>query len=939
MSQNSIILSILVFLGFTACSQTPIPQQTEFDKDQINEQIKRVRKHADSLEMLVEEYKNSGNSYGLIRSQDELGRLYRKKGLFQAAIDTHRNQANTALRIGDTTQVIRAMNNIGTNFRRMGVLDQAARHHIEALRLSEEFTEKETYQARKNRVISLNGLGNIYLTLDKRQAADSIFRLALKGEQSLGSDLGQAINYANIGALFDDDGQLDSARFYYERSLECNLRAKSDLGISLCHTYFGKLYEKQALWQEALHEYQLAYDAMTHKIDDWHWMESCISLGRLYIKTGKIHQARQMIDKTLRTATRLNSWEHLSEAHNLLYSYHKSLNDHKKALDHYLLSQAFADSVSSKEQKARVQNLRFQYEQNQKEQKINLLEENYAREHQSKTRFQYTALAIVVLSLIALSWLYYMLRMRERKRRMLQSIEKMRRNFYTNITHEFRTPLTVILGYSRMIEQGRISQNDELHHVGQIISQQGENLLELINQILDISKIKSEIGDAPWFRGNVVPLMTMICESFEGLAQQKDIAFDYMIKGQEIEMDFAPDYMQKMLNNLLINALKYSVRGGSIRFEASVEDKQIVVVVADRGKGIPEQQLDHIFDLFYRCDTTEKAIGTGVGLALVKQIVDLWHGKIQVKSSVGEGSVFTIQLPLAQHHKNLQKLQDESIPTSSNNPLSTPSDPCEIQEHTAKDRPCVLIVEDNQAVAQYIISELKDRYSVQWAGDGGEGLKMALELIPDIMLCDVMMPQMDGYTLCEKVRSSELINHIPIVMITAKVSEQDRIKGIGRGADAYLNKPFNAEELHVQIASLLESRRLLREKFSLRSISQPAEYKVPNDDRNQQFLNRVISIVNNFMERTNLTNEEIASQMCISTRQLSRKIYAITGQTTQNFVMQIRLEQAKNLLDQQTDTSIGDIALRCGFNDSAYFSRVFKKTFQTTPSAYRKREK
>lgn len=933
-----------IFLLFIAsilasCHPSSSPKISSDQKEEIKNLVRQQRGKVDSLLQTAARYKKEGNRYGQMVAHDELGRHFRKAGDFPEAILHHRLQADEAFAIGDTSEVIRAMNNIGTNYRRMGVLDEASSYHFKALSLYEQFSDKESKQSRKNRVISLNGIGNIYLTLDNREAADSIFRLALQGEHELGSALGQAINYANIGALFEMDGKIDSARYYYEQSLKYNIEAKSQVGISLCHTHFGRLYENQRQWKEALAEYRTAYEAMTDKIDDWHWMEACLAMARIYIEMGgqsHLMNARHYIDKALKTANKLQSWEHLSQAHHLIYRWHVLNKQPQQALNHYIQGQQFADSVANMEQKNRVENLRSQFRESRKQREIDLLQANYEQERQSKRMFLYIFLIIILFAISVVGFLVYILRVKERQRHILQSVEKMRRNFYTNITHEFRTPLTVILGFSHLIEEGKLPEGESLKHMAAMISRQGNHLLNLINQLLDISKIRSEVGTSEWYRGDIVPYVEMLCDSHNVLALKRNIDLQCACSQQEIVMDFAPEYLQKILTNLLSNALKFTDDGGRILVCLSTQEEYLKILVSDSGQGIDKEKLPHIFDPFYQCDQSHSSIGTGIGLSLVKQIVETMNGKIQIKSAPKVGTIFTILLPLSQKVHPTQKWTMPQSEVHVENLAPTEDAKVPYFEHDiVTERPTVLIVEDNMDVSRYIASELSDQYSLLVAHNGKEGLRMALEQIPDMILTDLMMPDMDGYELCQAIRGNELVNHIPIIIITAKTAEEDRIRGIQMGADAFLCKPFNSEELHVQITTLLDSRSLLREKYSV-AMTQEGDEAVDLNDSDRQFLQKVIDVVFKMIGNANLSNEEIAFEMCISSRQLNRKIYAITGRSTLSFVTQIRLEKAKRMLHTSPTLSIADIAQQCGFSDAAYFSRVFKKMYHLTPSQERK---
>ena len=941
MKNRNIGLSILLFLVILAgCTGNKFSSVSEQERKQVDSTVYANRNY-DALNALLQKFQSEKNDYGTVVTYRELGKLYRKDGNFVKAIEQHQLQAKLAQEIGDTLDLVQALNNIGTNYRRMGVLEEASSFHFQALGFCEKYSDKESRTAKKNRVVSLNGIGNIYLTLNNREAADSIFRLALKGEQELGSHLGQAINYANIGSLFEMDNQIDSARYYYNKSMEANVKAKSKVGLSLCHTYFGRLHENEEDWNKAIEEYKKAYDIMINDVDSWHWMESCLALSRVNLKKGNLVEANEYLKKAEKTATELNSLEHMAEVHRLYYLWEIQKGNSKKALDHYIKSVTFSDSVANDENMNHIQNLRIQFERAQKQNQIDLLTQNYQMERSYKNLFLTLAVIIFLFAIFIITFLWYMIRMRGKNQKMLQKVEKMRTNFFTNITHEFRTPLTVILGFSEQLEKGLIPQNETMENVGRMISRQGRSLLSLINQLLDISKIKSNIGTPEWLKGNIVPYLHMICNNYQQAAQQKRIDLIYSSKVSTIEMEFVPDYVQKVMRNLLSNAIKFTPEYGQILVTTSVINEQLKLIVSDNGRGINAAELPHIFDAFYQGDNSRTEIGTGIGLSLVKQIIDALSGKIEVKSTVNKGTVFIITVPLHYPKLNNVKPLEESILAVDNYiPIDENTEVAELPKGSGEldVAPIVLIVEDNQDVLYYIGSQLKDQYRLYYARNGEEGLNKANELMPDIIVTDLMMPEMDGYELCHRVRSSEILSHIPIIIITAKSTETDRIKGIDAGADAYLYKPFNSEELNVRVKQLLNSRKLLRQKYST-ALQEGKEETVQLSNSDQMFLNKLVDVAYAMMSSCNIEIETLASKMCMSSKQLNRKILAITGENTTAYLIQIRLSKAKRLLDSPENIPIGDIAMQCGFEDSAYFSRIFKKMFNLTPSQYKKRVK
>lgn len=933
---NKYIILFLLFLSAISCNRLSSQKQFLLNRAAIDSTLK-ANTSIDSLTVWLERYTYSHNIAGMMLAEKELGKRYRETARFNEAINHHQQGFALASQLSDTLEMIQALNNIGTNFRRMGILDEASTYHYRALALCGQYSDKQSYTAKKNRVVSLNGIGNIHLTLDNREAADSVFRLALAGEKELGSDLGQAINYANLGAIFEAKEMIDSALTYYRYSMERNQLIKSSLGISLCHTYFGHIHEKKGDWEKALQEYRKAYDLMAESSDRWHWLESCLALARINISKGDLPMAKTYLQRAEATAEGMHSWEHLSEVYRLNYLCHKKQGDCRRALDAYILSQAYADSVRNNENLTHLQNLRVNYEKERGLRELTLIRENYEMEKRSKNTLLIAGLLILLLFATAAGFLFYALRMKSHSQQVMRHMEKVRTNFFTNITHEFRTPLTVILGLTRRLQEEKISEKDSSDYL-KIIALQGNNLLRLVNQLLDIAKVESAVGNSEWRTGNIVAYTSMMIESFQIFARQKCINLHLAPAETDITMDFEPQYFRKIMRNLLSNAIKYTDRGGQIFITLAREKNKLIIRIADTGKGISAEDLPHIFDTFYQGVNHQGEMGTGIGLSLVKQLTEGMGGEVTVRSALGEGSVFTVTLPLT-HGESIWSKWIPEENSSSDEPLLLPDEQLaplsDTQEENEDDsRPSILIVEDNSNVTYYIAELLKNNYRLLYATNGADGLEKAKEFMPDLIVTDLMMPEMDGFQMCDEIRRSDILNHIPVIAVTAKCEEEDRIRLLKTGADAYLQKPFNAEELKTRVAKLLEQRRTLREKYT-HALHEGTEQNVELSPQDKDFLNRLTNIIYAQLSDSALNSNVVADKMCMSKSQLNRKIRTITGYNASAYILQMRMEKAKRML-ASTDIPVSDIAMKCGFEDASYFGRVFKQVFNITPSQYRK---
>jgi two-component system sensor histidine kinase ChiS len=431
----------------------------------------------------------------------------------------------------------------------------------------------------------------------------------------------------------------------------------------------------------------------------------------------------------------------------------------------------------------------------------------------------------------------------------------------------------------------------------------------------------------------------MLVESFQQEAKKKKIKLRYISDEPVIEMDFVPDYLRKVVYNLISNALKFTPSKGSISVYTSISNNHLHLVVADSGIGMKQDVCEHVFDPFFQGESNAANMGTGIGLSLVKQIVDSMKGTILVESKENEGTTFTIDTPLSHGFGKLHLFTPkdyQSRDKSLGNKASLKSDDEASGEKLAGDR--LLIIEDNQDIAYYIGNQLKEKYTVFYADNGNEGLEKANEVMPDLIITDIMMPGMDGLELCRRVRESDLLSHIPIIIITAKATEEDRVKGLKAGADAYLTKPFNHEELAVRVQKLLEQYRALREKFSI-AMDEGKEEKAQLNPDDRDFLNKVTDMIYALMKSNDVDAESLAARMFMSRIQLNKRIQAITGQNVSAYIQQIRLSYAKRLLDSEVNMSISEISSKCGYDDIAYFSRIFKHATQMSPSQYRRRIK
>jgi len=516
--------------------------------------------------------------------------------------------------------------------------------------------------------------------------------------------------------------------------------------------------------------------------------------------------------------------------------------------------------------------------------------------------------------------------------RRLQELDELKSDLFTSLSHEFRTPLTVISG---MIEQVRKKPELWLDKGADMIQQNTSNLLSLVNQILDLRKLESRSLALNLTQINVIPYFRYLTESFGAYAQSKKIDLHFIAEDEEIRMDIDTDKILKVVSNLISNAIKFTPSGGNIFFTLEQSRKgqrdYLQLKIRDTGQGIPKDKISKIFDKFYQIDQSSAGgiVGSGIGLSLTKELIDLMNGTIEVKSLIGSGTTFNIELPITQlaplEYKDATSYQ--VAPSEFIVEDTHPSDMGKGHEIPAKvGRTRLLIVEDNDDVRQYLLACLQSEFEIDLAKDGAEGVDMAVESVPDVIISDVMMPHKDGYDLCRELKHDIRTSHIPIILLTAKADQESRIRGLEVEADAYLIKPFDDLELKVQIKNLLSSRMKLQSKYSVQNAPQT------HLSKEDEFLQRIKTVIMTHIEDDRFGIPQLCREMNLSRSQLHNKLKALTGDSTAIHIRSIKLDHAKTIL-YKGKNNVSEVAYMVGFKDPKYFSRLFTEAYGTPPSS------
>ena len=585
-----------------------------------------------------------------------------------------------------------------------------------------------------------------------------------------------------------------------------------------------------------------------------------------------------------------------------------------------------------------------------------------------RTMWAYAAYTLILIAAIYLTWRLQLKKMKIKQEfemskfeaEKMHEVDTLKTRFFTNISHEFRTPLTLIMGPSRQIIE--MTDNDTIIENAKLINRSAKKLNRLAGQLLDIARIEAGHMKLRVTKQNIVSLICESVSAFLSFADRKKISLKFYSDPEDIKLYTDKDKIDKIMGNLLSNAVKFTPEGGSINVEVKryiprsfteassrtpEKTKEFIEIsVSDTGIGIPREQLDKIFDRFYQVDNkaSKKFEGTGVGLSLTKELVELHKGRIMVVSEEGKGSTFKVLLPVGKEQFSPDELSADKIEETEILKTEFPLSPALLQpamnnkqngEELIKtdNMPSILIIEDNSELRYYIKEILSESYYITEASDGEEGLKNSSYQMPDLIICDIMMPGMDGIQVCTRLRSNTETSHIPLIFLTARATLKDKIEGLETGADDYIMKPFEADELKVRIRNLLDRRARLHEYFKKHGLFELDEKQVTPVDK--QFLQNVMNVINEHISDPSFSTEIFADSLAISRSLLNKKLTALIGEPPGEFIRRLRLNKAAEMIKNNSG-NFTEIAFGVGFNDPSYFSVCFKKQFGMSPSQYHK---
>ena len=558
------------------------------------------------------------------------------------------------------------------------------------------------------------------------------------------------------------------------------------------------------------------------------------------------------------------------------------------------------------------------------------------------------AYIIYLLALAALIWQYLRFRRRKEQDRLrlqehihAEEMADAKLKFFMNISHEVRTPMTLIV--TPLLSLIKQDDDPQRRSIYETIRRNAERILGLINQMMDLRKIDKGQMQMHMCETDLISFVGDIHNLFTQQAKAKSIQFRYNHDAMELPVWIDRAHFDKVIVNILSNAFKFTPTGGTIDIRLTHDDKTVTIAIADNGEPIPEDKLEKIFERFYQTPSSvnDRNTGTGIGLDLTRSLVELHHGTISAHNNAdGKGCEFVVTIPLGNEHLKPEEMVQDQTDTAPDTALiaDVMSEPTE--ESTAATeipkvghRQRIVVVEDDLDIREYLTSELSANYDVSACSNGREGLTEVLRAVPDLVISDIMMPEMDGNTLCSKVKANPSTSHVPVILLTAKSREEDQLEGLETGADAYIVKPFNMDILRRTIINLIHTHQMLRLKYGrndqLEQQVDEVKMKTPDD----KLLERVMNVINRHLNDSDLSVDSIADEVGISRVHLHRKMKELTGQTPHDFIRNLRLKQAANLLSRP-GMNITEVVYACGFNNAASFSTIFKKFYGMTPREY-----
>lgn len=877
------------------------------------------------LHLLLNKIKTDEDTVGLAEIYYRIGVNHRYTHGYDSAKYYYQKSLPFAYKIKDHYKLGRIYNELGVVCRKTDRNEEAVNYFVSSINTT-KFSNNLYGKA-----IAENGIGNIYLVQKEYQKALSYFRESLKYGFSSDNKYHLEISYGNLGEAFLYLQEADSAIYYINKSLELAKFRGNPIGEGICYQLLGQVKMFQNEYENADVYFVKALDLQRKRKDKRYLSTILIQHGNVCSKLKRYNEAEKDLLEGRLISNEIHSIDNLIFANKVLYEIYYATGRFREASDALLLNKNYTDSLYNSESVRVMNNLEFKYQSESKTNQIELLNARNQLIGESKKmqRNQFGVLLLLFGGLAA--FFYYLYKNKQKVSRELQSINKMKSKFFSSISHEFRTPLTLIKGpvEKHLTRAHSKEEQDEM----KLILRNSERLLSLVDQLLDLSKIDAGHFTITAQQGDLATLLKGISNSFTYQATEKRINYKLEINESGVVW-FDTNIVEIIITNLLSNAFKFVPGNGNVEMKLDGFEDHIKITVSNSGCALTKEELSHIFDRFYRAGENETQ-GTGIGLSLVKELCTLYRVPIRVSCTNSQIIQFELQLPTSKEHfkaKEISLLPIEIKEIQLDEANSDIDIDVESEEKLA-DLPVLLIVEDNFDMRKYIKTYFVHHYKILEAEDGEAGIQMAIDHIPDLIISDVMMPKVGGVELCTCLKADVKTNHIPIILLTAKVGDVNELEGLKSGADDYIVKPFNAQALIVKVERLIATRKEMQKKFQKELVISPLGIVFQSEE--EKFAKTLQEVLEKHLPNPDFTVDQFCEVSLMSRTQLHRKLKALTGLSATAFIRTQRIKMASEIL-LKPDVTISDVCFSTGFNDTSYFSKCFKEIQGCTPSEYMK---
>lgn len=840
--------------------------------------------------------------------------------------------------------------NLGAIHKAKGDPEAGMKYLIQAI----EIAEKE--QLKKLLANALNNVATIHTERSEGARAIPYLRRSFKIAAETKDTIAMARALINTSDAWISENNLDSALFFLKQGRELLDKKPEELfGRSFLLMKLGEIYKLRNELQPARKAFEEGI-ILKKEIEDLYGQAAALQLiAEIDEKEQNYAAAVAHLRQALPLSKEAGSPEQIADVLLRLSLALEKTDDFRQAYQYLKEYQVYRDSFDNEERERNFAEMETQFRTREKE--VQLANQQLELERQSNLKNSILIGAIALL--LALIGIFQYFRNKQKIRQKetelkahlrqveadkLREMDVLKSTFFANISHEFRTPLTLIISPLEQMLAGTF-KGDFKKYYG-LMHRNGVRLLQLVNQLLDLSRLESGKMKLEASESDLTSFIKAVAYSFESLAARKQI--DYTVSAPEAAFQtfFDKDKLEKILSNLLSNAFKFTPENGEVFFKAAISElpesgnsdlRKLTITVRDSGLGIPESYLPHLFERFSKEAASELQNGSGIGLALTKELVELHGGEISVKSKEGAGATFTVSVQIGKAFFKTEELTDTVEPEK-----IAQKPPIVLQQEkpetfraagfTGKslDGAVILLVEDNADVRVYVKDQLRENYQIIEAENGKKGFEKAVEVIPDLIISDIMMPEMDGLEFCKQLKINEKTSHIPIIMLTAKAGQTEKLEGLSTGADDYLVKPFDAEELNVRVANLIAQRKTLQTRYR-QAFNVFAPANVDEESTDALFLKKVKEVINANIEDELFGVVELSGEIGMSRSQLHRKLKALTNFAPNEIIRNMRLEKARALLERKAGNA-SEIAYMTGFNSPAYFAKCFKDYFGMSPS-------